>query len=246
MFERHKALRYPIDSRQSLWRYLSNERLIDLLKTEELFFTHLPVFSDEFEGSLTVRTRENLAAWFQAQNQCDDITAWEEVKKYEKNQSEFFASCWHMNQNESYLMWKAYGDKGIAIRTNFERVQASFEEFTGAVTGGVINYVDFKRERTNVGNVFNLVMTKDLPYCDEREFRLLLWKIDQRNADLAQQDKGICVKVNVRMLIEKVFINPFNTSISSELMELLERKKIAIDQSALKDRKKVSALRDSV
>jgi hypothetical protein len=241
MFERHNALCYPADSRQPLWRYFPYERLLDLLSSEELFFTHLPAFSDGLEGSLTNRTREHLANWYQAQNHSNESSAWEAVKKYEEFQAEFFASCWHMNKSESYLMWKAYAERGIAVRTTFERFQASFDGFAGAITGGTIDYVDFMRERTPVGNVFNLVMTKDSPYSDEREFRLLLWKIDPRNIDLARLAKGIRVPVNVRMLIERVFINPLSTSIPGELMEQLDRHKIVIDKSSLKYRQEPSA-----
>jgi hypothetical protein len=241
MFERHNALRYPADSRQPLWRYFPYERLLDLLSAEELFFTHLPAFSDGLEGSLTNRTREHLANWYQTQNHSNESSAWEAVKKYEEFQAEFFASCWHMNKSESYLMWKAYAERGIAVRTTFERVQASFDGFAGAITGGTIDYVDFMRERTPVGNVFNLVMTKDSPYSDEREFRLLLWKIDPRNIDLARLAKGIRVPVNVRMLIERVFINPLSTSIPGELMEQLDRHKIVIDKSSLKYRQEPNA-----
>jgi hypothetical protein len=234
MFERHKALHYPKNSRQPLWRYFPYERLLDLLNTEELFFTHVPAFSDGREGSLTQRTREHLAEWFKRQNRSDDVTAWEEVKKYEEWQEAFYASCWHMNNFESYLMWKAYAERGFAVRTTFERVQASFESFSGSVTGGVIDYVDFTRDRTPVGNVFHLVMTKDAPYTDEREFRLLLWKLDPKNAQQEPSGKGVRVRVNVGMLVERVFINPLKAAIPGSLLALLEQHKIPVDTSDLK------------
>lgn len=236
MFERHKALRYPANSRQSLWRYFPYERLLDLLTSEELFFTHVPAFSDGLEGSLTERTREHLALWFKAQNKSNDSIAWAEVQKYEVAQQEFFASCWHMNDFESYLMWKAYAERGFAVKTTYERVQASFENFGGAITGGVVDYVDFSRERTPVGNVFNLVVTKDSPYMDEREFRLLLWNIDPRNINQQRQGKGMRVRVDVGMLIERVYVNPLKDSIPGELLALLEHHRIKIDTSSLKYR----------
>lgn len=236
MFDRHKALRLPTNSRQSLWRYFPEERLLDLLKTEELFFTHLPAFSDGLEGSLTSRTREHLARWFKALNRSDDNSAWEEVREYEKAQEEFFASCWHMNNCESYLMWKAYAERGFAVHTTFERIQASFDKSSAAITGGEINYVDFVREQTPVGNVFHHVMTKDMPYRDEREFRLLLWGVDPRNVELPRASRGIRIPIDVSMLIERVYINPLKTSVSGELMEQIDRHKIAIDNSSLKHR----------
>jgi hypothetical protein len=63
-------------------------------------------------------------------------------------------------------------------------VQASFDKTAFAVTGSVINYVDFERSQTGLGQVFTLVTTKDLPYEDEREFRLLLWQHDPANSAL--------------------------------------------------------------
>lgn len=89
-----------------------------------------------------------------------------------------------MNDVESYLMWKAYGERGFAVQTTFERIQISFDSFDGEVQGGVVEYIDFTREELPVGNVFSAVVTKDLPYRDEREFRLLLWRpeLDPDNA----------------------------------------------------------------
>ena len=236
MFERHKALQYPPNSKQALWRYFPYERLLDLLKSEELFLTHVPAFTDGLEGSLTTRTKDHLSEWFKRMNKSDETTAREEVRKYEEHQKQFYANCWHMNNYESYLMWKAYAERGFAVKTTFERVQASFEKSSIALTGGVINYVDFARDQTQVGNVFHLVMTKDFPYVDEREFRLLLWKTDPRNIALEFSASGIRVAVDIKMLIERVFVNPLNESVPGDLMQLLEQHNIPIDRSNLQHR----------
>ena len=198
MFDRGNFLRYPTNSRQCLWRYLPYERLLDLLRSEELYFTHVPAFSDGLEGSLTDRTRERLFSWFKMRIKLNDASAREQVRKYEEDQEDFYASCWHMNDFESYLMWKAYAERGFAIRTTYERVQAAFDRFNGAVTGGVVKYVDFTQESTPVGSPFYLVTTKDLSYRDEREFRLLLWARDPKNSELQRSGKGIRIPVDVR------------------------------------------------
>ena len=130
MFEKQTVLRYPTKS-MSLWRYVPYERLIDLLRSEELYFTHLPAFSDGLEGSLTNRTRERLVSWFKTRIRVDEASARELVRKYEEAQEDFYANCWHMNDFESYLMWKAYAERGFALRTTYERVQAAFDRFNG-------------------------------------------------------------------------------------------------------------------
>ena len=221
-----------------MWRYFPYERLLDLLLSEELFFTHLPNFSDGLEGKLTARTRDHLFNWFVGHGS-DFETARQELALYEKHQEQFYASCWHMNDSESYLMWKAYGDRGFAVRTTFERMQASFEDFPGTITGGVVDYIDFEREKTPVGNVFNHVITKDKPYRDEREFRLIFWQPAQMNQSIVPGERGIRVRVNLRMLVERVYTNPISqidTAVMSELSELLDLKGIELSSSLIKQR----------
>jgi hypothetical protein len=161
----------------------------------------------------------------------------EKVREYEEAQKDFYANRWHMNDFESYLMWKAYAERGYAVRTTYERVQAAFDRFNGAVTGGVVEYVDFTRESTAVGDAFHLVTTKDLAYRDEREFRLLLWAVDPKNSELQRSGKGIRVPVDVRTLIDCVYANPLNQSgPPRDLLPLLESHKIKIDTSNLRYR----------
>lgn len=234
MYESSNTLIEPSNN-QLLWRYMPLKRLIDLLETEELFFAHIPTFDDGLEGSLTVRTREHLFRWFVSQGSMPDI-AHMDVQQYETHYSAFYASCWHMNNYESYLMWKAYADRGYAIRTTYERVHTSFEPFVGAITGGVVNYVDFERGLTPVGNVFHHVVTKDLPYVDEREFRLFFWRHDLKNQAIEPESTGIRVKVDIRRLIERVYINPAE-DVFPKLLDLLKSHNIECDRSLITLRK---------
>lgn len=225
MFAPSSTFIAPRNSLQPLWRYLSYDRLIELIESEELFFTHLPIFSDGREGLLTKRSRDRLFDSFYNQYQ-DATTAHSEVTLYEKHHEHFYASCWHMNNSESYLMWKVYGDRGCAIKTTLERACASFQPFVGTVQGGVVQYVDFEREETPLGNVFTHVITKDIPYEDEREYRFMVWCIDPENSTVTFAEKGVRVRVNLKMLIEEVIINPFEGEPPLKLMKLLEEKSI--------------------
>jgi hypothetical protein len=232
MFEQQSDLRYPTEDRQ-LWRYVTSERLLDVLTSEELYFTHVLAFSDGLEGSLTNLTRDRLLTWFKTNVKVDEASAQGLVKKYEEAQEDFYVSCWHMNDFESYLMWKAYAERGFALRTTYKRVHAAFGRFNGIVTGGVVEYVDFARDSTPVGNAFHLVITKDLPYRDEREFRLVLWAVDSKNTQLKRASNGIRVPVDIGTLIDRVYVNPLNPSIPEDLLALLKSHKIAIDTSRL-------------
>jgi hypothetical protein len=215
---------------------MTNERLLDLLQTEELFFTHLPTFEDAKEGALTARSREHLTNWFQFHNQSSRSQAYLEVEKYQERQRDFFVNCWHMNDHESYLMWKAYAERGFAIQTTFERLQASLQASNAIVTGGTVQYVDFERDETPVGNVFNHVATKDMPYRDEREFRLVFWDVEPRNADHPKNNKGVRIKVDVKMLIRNIVRSPYFSEIPPKLEQLIERYGLGFGNSGVQAR----------
>jgi hypothetical protein len=216
-----------------MWRYLSQARLQDLLQTQELFFAHLPILEDACEGTLTARSREHLTNWFQSQSPSSRDMAYAQVDEYQKFQQHFYVNCWHMNNHESYLMWKAYADRGFAVQTTLERLQACFHESTAAVTGGVVDYVDFERDFTPVGNVFNHVATKDMPYRDERELRLVYWDIDSKNAGQPKVKNGIRIKVDLKILVHSLVRSPYLKSIEPDLERLMEANGFSFTSSAV-------------
>jgi hypothetical protein len=69
---------------------------------------------------------------FKTRIRVGDASARELVRRYEEAQEDFYANCWHMNDFESYLMWKAYADRGVALRTTYERVQGAFDRFNAS------------------------------------------------------------------------------------------------------------------
>jgi hypothetical protein len=215
-----------------MWRYYPEDRLLDLLRTSEMFFTNLPAFSDRLEGLLTARSRQRLLHWFLSHGS-DLAGAHEEVQHYEKARSSYHASCWHMNDHESYLMWKAYADRGYAISTTFERVQTSFERFPGVITGGEVDYVDFSRDDPELGNTFTLAITKDMPYRDEREFRLLFWQPEPRNAGHPLLPKGVRVSVDLRLLVGQIYVSPLIGSASPEVSEAVGRLGVELISSGI-------------
>jgi hypothetical protein len=233
MFELSSTLVRPENTLQRMWRYLSAARLQNLLETQELFFSHLPIQEDALEGALTERSREHLANWFQHHDQSSREQAYLEVDEYQKAQQYFYVNCWHMNNYESYLMWKVYANRGFAIQTTFERLQASLNKSNAVITGGVVNYVDFKRDITPVGNVFDHVATKDKPYQDEREFRLVYWDIDPRNAGYPKTTNGVRVKVDISMLIESIIRSPFTEPMSPDLENLIGAHGFHFDSSGI-------------
>lgn len=225
MYKTPTVLDSPKRSLQQLWRYLSCDRLLDLLSSEELYFTYLPRLSDGLEGTLTDRTYVRL--FNRAFEHYGKLRlARQEVETYQKHSAGFFVNCWHMNDSESYLMWRVYGDRGCAIQTTFERAQIAFDSFPEEVNGGVVQYIDFSREALPIGNVFTPVVTKDLPYRDEREFRFLQWQ-PQYGHDFAEPGPpGIRVKVDLNKLIQGIYISPRLSDLPREILEVINAKRL--------------------
>ena len=233
MYQRAKQLTSPENSRQRMWRYMSTDRLQDILDREQLYFRRVSRFEDGLEGRLTIRSLDRLRKWFVSRGSKPEV-AEEEVRIYQEHSHAFFANCWHMREHESYLMWRAYADKGVAVQTHFERMQAAFDGTLLTVAGGLVDYVDFERDLTGLGQLFTHVTTKDLPYSDEREFRLLLWQHDPNNASLSSAGDGVLVDVNSTMLVERVVRNPFQPELPRALAARLKELEIPYDDSGVK------------
>ena len=235
MYTRAKQLSEPKNSRQRMWRYLSTDRLLEILNRQALYFRRVSKFEDKLEGQLTARSDLKLFNWF-VERGSTPVVAQEEVRAYRRHCEAFFASCWHMREHESYLMWRAYADKGVAIATTFQRMQAALSDSLGSVCGGEIAYIDFEREHTALGQVFTHVTTKDIPYSDEREFRLLLWQPDPLNSSLSLSGDGVSVSVDAKMLIQQVVFNPFLPIYPGELVSNLEALEIPFQYSRVQAR----------
>ncbi len=181
--------------------------------------------SDQWEGLLTKRTRNLIFAHFYRQYGSIEAANYE-IADYEKHREEFYINCWHMNDAESYLMWKVYSDRGCAIETTFERLRISFDEFPGEIEGSIVEYLNFDRDEIPVGNIYNSVIRKSLPYRDEKEFRLLFWQYSVPNQQVLIGHEGINVKVDLKRLISKIWLSPQFSGSRAELDALIEERKI--------------------
>jgi hypothetical protein len=225
MYKRNSLLKEPGNSLQKLWRFLKYERLLEMINDNFLYFTSINRMNDQWEGVLTEKTKNKLfkQEYLKYNN---TQAARGSVEQYEKHKDSFYINCWHMNDHESYLMWRTYGERGCAIQTNYERLVASFESEPPEINGCVISYIDYERDHLPIGNVFYPVSYKDLAYQDEKEFRLLFWKLNLPNQSYQVDNNGVKVKIDMNMLIDNIYINPTKQINIEKLMVILEKKKI--------------------
>lgn len=93
-----------------------------------------------------------------------------------------YVNCWNQSEGESAALWGIYvpPNGGVALRSTFARLTASFEPRTVAAGGrgyesgvfvGVVNDVDYSRATIPGGNALSLFVHKRLSFDFERELR---------------------------------------------------------------------------
>jgi len=206
VFSEHPHLTLP-NASTVLWRYIDLAKLISLLEHRALWFARLDTLGDPYEGLPTRPLIDQMWAI------SEDLPAAEQEKRrfiaehntyaMSTGRDLLFASCWHASPIESAPLWSIYGrlGEGIAIRTTFERLRASFLSDPPEVYGGMVTYVDFESFRPSTHNIFEWAILKRQSFQHEQEFRALV--MDPRR-DLP----GLPVPVRLEELIEEVYVSP--------------------------------------
>jgi hypothetical protein len=192
----------PLADTARLWRYMDFTKYLSLLDRGQLYFPNLEALagSDPHEGLLAqpnYRHRE----W----KSIDDLTPteWDELQMEPmtagdrqiqfwstKNSREYwlrrrfydrrtlFVNCWHLNNYESAAMWSGYvsGTEGIAVVSNYERIERSLARSPERLFAGKVEYLDF--EKSKVENSLMLPLSKRVSFAYENEFRLIRWDLD--------------------------------------------------------------------
>jgi len=221
-----------------LWRYIDFPKFVSLLDSGELFFTRADHFEDTFEGArgfnfqkdaiyestkpeLTLKARRKLIACGN-DNPSDDEIAFqvkEEMKALiemqENKRKDYFVSCWHANERESEAMWKLYitaKNQGVAIQTTMERLCYSIGKTDFEV--GSVNYISYA---TPLGVDSTPIWYKRTAFQHENEIRAIFREPGNASA-------GLMVKMDLDMLIEKVYISPSAPGWFANLVESILRK----------------------
>lgn len=207
-----------------LWRYLSYEKLDDLLKTSELYLRRVDKFIDQYEAKLDESTSDKISYLF-----------WE-FPNSEQMQSELrniltsfrkasFVNCWHLNNSEDIQMWRKYcGDsEGIVIKTTIDNlIESILPHDFGPMHFRPVTYGN--RDLTNVDLRFPLELLnfKEEHFKFEKEYRISLVYIkNEKPPDEIKEfeeiiinpsEEGLKLKVNLHHLIQDLIISPFANS----------------------------------
>ncbi len=191
-----------------LWRYLTFDKFIKLFSQNGIYFRKLSKFEDPYEGAPSVK-------YFQ---ESKDVASMynPNPEKYLNFISGFrnkiYVNCWNQKEQESYLLWKNYSDlySGISIKTTYGKIKTFFEYYSldAFLFFGRINYGLTLYNRSQ----WSIPFTKREIYSEESEFRIVY-------APLENEDDGIIIKGNVKLLVDELYLAP---KMSEEMDSLIK------------------------
>lgn len=199
MYKKNDNIKLPEDPNTIVWKYLDLSKFLDLLMSRKLFMSRSDKFEDQYEGTFSEPT-------------------YEEIKKLSENNPEFLdyykshrekvvVSSWHINEYESFAMWQIFtqNNEGLAIQSTIGRLQKALKpEINYDQYIGEVNYIDYKKEYIPFDNMFFPFMFKRKSFQYEREVRIIS-DLSEKNIKI---NDGLKIDVDVNQLIEKIYIHP--------------------------------------
>ena len=199
MYKKNDNIKLPEDSNTIVWKYLDLSKFLDLLMSRKLFMSRSDKFEDQYEGTFSEPT-------------------YEEIKKLSENNPEFLdyykshrekvvVSSWHINEYESFAMWQIFtqNNEGLAIQSTIGRLQKALKpEINYSQFIGEVNYIDYKKEYIPFDDMFFPFMFKRKSFQYEREVRIIS---DLSESNIKIND-GLKIDVDINQLIEKIYIHP--------------------------------------
>ncbi len=199
MYKKNDTIKLPEDPDTIVWKYLDLSKFLELLLSRKLFMSRSDKFEDQYEGTFSEPT-------------------YEEIKKLSENNPEFLdyykshrekvvVSSWHINEYESFAMWQIFtqNNEGLAIQSTIGRLQKALKpEINYSQFIGEVNYIDYKKEYIPFDDMFFPFMFKRKSFQYEREVRIIS---DLSDTNLKIND-GLKIDVDVNQLIEKIYIHP--------------------------------------
>ena len=199
MYKKNDTIKLPENPDTVVWKYLDLSKFLDLLMSRKLFMSRSDKFEDQYEGTFSEPT-------------------YEEIKKLSENNPEFLdyykshrekvvVSSWHINEYESFAMWQIFtqNNEGLAIQSTIGRLQKALKpEINYSQFIGEVNYIDYKKEYIPFDDMFFPFMFKRKSFQYERAIRIIS-DLSENNIKI---NDGIKIEVDISQLIEKIYIHP--------------------------------------
>ena len=199
MYINNPNIKLPEDPNTVVWKYLDLSKFLDLLMSEKLFMSRSDKFEDQYEGTFSEPTFEEIKKL--------SIDNPGFLNYYKTHREKVAISSWHINEYESFAMWQIFtqNSEGLAIQSTIGRLQESlvpetnFNQYIGEV-----NYIDYKKEHIPFDDMFFPFLFKRKSFQYEGEVRIIT---DIGKSDI-KINEGLKINVNISQLIEKIYIHP--------------------------------------
>lgn len=218
MYMPHSKLVISNQDTSTIWRYVDFEKFQNMMENTSLFFCRADKLGEKWEGILPKKMIKKFGMEEKKISSSNgntyNPTEWHKLKELRSH----LINCWHINNDESYEMWKTYASKNdnistksIAIQSTIGRLKNSFHKTEERIWIGEVKYVDHnilepKNRFLNIGwpNTLEVFFLKRKEFKLERELRAI---INQAFAN-HKSEIGINVKCNLNKLIAKIVLSP--------------------------------------
>ena len=198
MYINNPNIKLPKDPNTIIWKYLDLSKFLDLLMSEKLFMSRSDKFEDQYEGTFSEPTFEEIKKL--------SIDNPDFLNYYKTHREKVAISSWHINEYESFAMWQIFtqNSEGLAIQSTIGRLQESlvletnFKQYIGEV-----NYIDYKKEHIPFDDMFFPFLFKRKSFQYEGEVRLIT-DIGDSNIKI---NEGLKINVEINRLIGKIYIH---------------------------------------
>lgn len=199
MYINNQNIKLPEDPNTIVWKYLDLSKFLDLLMSEKLFMSRSDKFEDQYEGTFSEPTFEEIKKL--------SIDNPDFLNYYKTHREKVAISSWHINEYESFAMWQIFtqNSEGLAIQSTIGRLQESLNPETNFNQYiGEVNYIDYKKEHIPFDDMFFPFLFKRKSFQYEGEVRII--------TDIGESDikinEGLKINIDINQLIAKIYIHP--------------------------------------
>lgn len=237
----------PQKTNRKIWRYMDFEKFMSFIETQSLHFTSLNEMAtkfDKYEGhypypQVPMKDTSGVMRYLPK----------EAFGNFDITKSGGCVNCWHLNEDESYAMWKTYSNlgKGIAIQSTIENLWDSFNKCRYDIYIGEVEYVDFDelsrtKEEWQRFHPKHLYLYKRRCFKFENELRAVVELVSVEDGHIIPWNSnvgGIDVQIDLNKLVEKIWVSPSSSERYEQLIEkILLRYKIdkPVEQSSIDEK----------
>lgn len=173
-------------------------KFLDLLISEKLFMSRSDKFEDQYEGTFSEPTYQEIKKLLEDNPKYLDA--------YKSKRKNVVISSWHTNSYESYAMWQVFtkNNEGLAIQSTYKRLKNCLQDDKINQYIGEVNYIDYKKDHIPFDDDFFPFLFKRKSFQYENEIRIIS-DVSPMNLSV---NEGLKIKVDINTMIDKLYIHP--------------------------------------